>query len=76
MYPIPLHTDMFKYLYMAFKKFAYKYSVRKHIEEGICLPSVDGFLSRNVTTQPRLWFCEDVGAMYITCMGTVTTNDL
>ena len=70
---------------MAFKKFArnhvdiiskYKYSVRKHIEEGICLPAVDGFLSRNVTTQPRPWFCEDVGAMYISCMGTVTTNDL
>ena len=26
--------------------------------------------------EPRLWFCGDVGAMYITCMGTVTTNDL
>ena len=46
-------------LCMTFKKFArnhvdiiskYKYSVRKHIEEGICLPAVDGFLSKNVTT--------------------------
>ena len=45
---------------MAFKKFArrhagifskYNCSVRKHIEEGICLPAIDGFLCRNVTTR-------------------------
>ena len=44
---------------MAFKKFArrhagifskYNCSVRKHIEEGICLPAIDAFLCRNVTT--------------------------
>ena len=44
-------------LCMAFKKFTkshasifskFGYSVRRHIEEGICLPANDGFLSRNV----------------------------
>ena len=44
-------------LCMAFKRFAvshasifskFGYSVRRHIEEGICLPANDGFLSRNV----------------------------
>ena len=42
---------------MVFKKFArshvgiitkYGCSVRKHIEEGICLPATDAFLSRNI----------------------------
>ena len=45
---------------MVFKKFTrnhvdiiskYKYSVRKHIEEGICLPAVDDFLSKYATTR-------------------------
>ena len=44
-------------LCMAFMKFArshvgiitkYGCSVRKHIEEGICLPATDAFLSRNI----------------------------
>ena len=44
---------------MAFRKFArshvgiitkYGCSVRKHIEEGICLPATDAFLSRNIST--------------------------
>ena len=49
-------------LCVAFKKFSrshasiftkYKCSVRKHIEEGICLPATDDLLSRNVTTCRR-----------------------
>ena len=49
-------------LCMAFRKFArshvgiitkYGYSVRKHIEEGICLPATDAFLSRNICTCTR-----------------------
>ena len=39
-------------LCIAFKTFAivnkYGCSVRKHIEEGICLPAIDGFLSSNI----------------------------
>ena len=49
-------------LCVAFKMFSrshasiftkYKCSVRKHIEEGICLPAIDDLLSRNVTTCSR-----------------------
>ena len=49
-------------LCMAFRKFArshvgiitkYGCSVRKHIEEGICLPATDAFLSRNICTRRR-----------------------
>ena len=49
-------------LCVAFKKFSrshaniftkYKCSVRKQIEEGICLPAIDDLLSRNVTTSRR-----------------------
>ena len=49
-------------LCMAFKKFArshvgiitkYECSVRKHIEEGICMPTTDAFLSRNICTRTR-----------------------
>ena len=32
----------------------YKCSVRRHIDEGICLPATDGFLNRNVTTRRQL----------------------
>ena len=51
-------------LCMAFRNFArshvhvgiinkYGCSVRKHIEEGICLPAPDAFLSRNICTRRR-----------------------
>ena len=49
-------------LCMAFRKSArshvgiitkYGCSVRKHIEEGICLPTTDAFLSRNICTRRR-----------------------
>ena len=49
-------------LCMAFRKFArshvgiitkYGCSVRNHIEEGICLPATDAFLSRNICTRRR-----------------------
>ena len=49
-------------LCMAFRKFArshvgiitkYGCSVRKHIEEGICLPATDAFLSHNICTRRR-----------------------
>ena len=45
-------------LCIAFRKFARKYtqvlekygwSIRKHIEDGVCLPAMDPFLSRHVS---------------------------
>ena len=44
----------------AFRRFAkshlhckYNRSVRRHIEDGVCLPASDGFLSRHVSTRGR-----------------------
>ena len=58
---------------MVFKRFVrfranifhkYKCSVRKHIEEGICLPANNGFLSHNYVEDSPVtsWFC---GFVYV-----------
>ena len=55
------HTDIFN---------EYNCSVRRHIEEGICMPAI--VFGHYITTGLQC-YCT-FGVMYITIMGTVTTS--